>query len=137
MNAALKHTPEPWPAPDTIKFQWLLHGDDLAGGVMSQTDYLRARACVNALAGLSDDALAGGWTYAGQNAYALKLERERDELLAVLAGIERTAAKVHAHWDADEDSKVGKYLLALCGANKGYMPETDAVRAALAKHGGQ
>jgi hypothetical protein len=44
----------------------------------------RVSACVNALAGLSQDALDGGWTAAGISQYAKSLEQQRDELLAAL-----------------------------------------------------
>ncbi|QFY42954.1 hypothetical protein F6R98_10295 [Candidatus Methylospira mobilis] len=44
----------------------------------------RAVACVNACAGLPQDALDGGWTAAGASTYAAKLEKQRDRLLAAL-----------------------------------------------------
>ena len=42
----------------------------------------RIVACVNALEGLNDDALIGGWSFKGIEAYAKELAKERDELLA-------------------------------------------------------
>ncbi len=58
MSAEQKHTPEPWPAPDTVKFRWGQDDDDLSGGVLSLRDYMRARSCVNACVGMADPAAA-------------------------------------------------------------------------------
>lgn len=72
------HTPEPWDGRE-------VHRRDAQGTpfvLLSMSDYERAKQCVNALATLTDEALSGGWTYAGQNAYALKLEREIGALRA-------------------------------------------------------
>lgn len=48
----------------------------------------RIVGCVNALEGLNDHALVGGWSFRGIEAYAKGLEKQRNELLAVLGLIE-------------------------------------------------
>lgn len=54
---------------------------------MREANARRMVACWNALDGLHDDALGGGWTAAGMNAYAKGLEEKlrvaRDMLLAI------------------------------------------------------
>lgn len=62
-----------------------------SGPFMAQTiggnDVPNARrlvACWNALADLPQEALDGGWTRAGLEAYGLRMEKQRDELLAAL-----------------------------------------------------
>lgn len=42
-----------------------------------------------------------------------------------------------ANWDAVQDAKLGKLLLALSGYVPGYDPRTDAVQAALAQEQGE
>jgi hypothetical protein len=44
----------------------------------------RLTACWNALSDLSQDALYGGWTRAGLEAYGNQMKAQRDELLAAL-----------------------------------------------------
>lgn len=39
------------------------------------------------------------------------------------------ADRLHERWDNDEDSKVGKGLLALSGHLPGYAPDTDGIHA--------
>lgn len=48
----------------------------------------RITACMNALEGLADLALLGGWTYKGMNAHALKIEQENATLQARVAELE-------------------------------------------------
>lgn len=55
------------------------------------------------------------------------------ELLAALIGAVEMATNAHVYWDADQDIKVGKHLLALSGGLKGYDARTDAIHAAIAK----
>lgn len=126
----MKHTPEPWQFHEGLLDIVGEYGDAVGrihpdGGIHDEADGARIVACVNALAGLSDDALAGGWNYAGQNAYALKLERARDELLASLRMTERNLASLIAAGQAREGSGEA-YLMT---------PWLDEVRASLAKHG--
>lgn len=58
-------------------------------------------------------------------------EAELVRLRGVLSGAVEVARDAHAHWDADQDAKVGKYLLALAGFNPRYDQRTDAIHAAL------
>jgi len=52
--------------------------------------------------------------------------QERSERLrADLETFRRWAAKCHAHWDADEDAKAGKILMALAGMLRGYSKDID------------
>lgn len=51
---------------------------------MREANAQRLVACWNALDGLSDDALGGGWTAAGMNAYAKDLEGKVRTLRAML-----------------------------------------------------
>ena len=55
------------------------------------------------------------------------------ELFARLQDVVTLAKEMHGHWDADRDSKVGKYLLALCGYCPGYDKRTDEIHAAIAR----
>lgn len=70
-----KHTPEPWPAPDSVHFTGAPN-HQLNAGVLSQSDYLRARACVDACAGIST-----GDLHRNGVAHIIK---QRQELLAEL-----------------------------------------------------
>lgn len=56
-------------------------------------------------------------------------------LREALQGAVSMAKDAHGHWDEDRDAKVGKHLLALAGANKGYDKRADAIHAALAAQG--
>ena len=59
------------------------------------------------------------------------LRKERDELLSALEDAVSVAYSAHDHWDKDQDSKVGKYLIALAGWMPGYDGRTDAVHNAI------
>ena len=94
------HTPGPWQYDGNGRIDALAYrkptgfvlkdGTEYIGGLVALpydcgegTDGGNARrivACVNALDGLSDDALLGGWSYKGVSAYAQSLEKQRDEL---------------------------------------------------------
>lgn len=98
-------------------------------------DYELARASIHALRGLPDDALAGGWNYAGQNAYALKLEqqcaehkRQNDAFEAELQAVTVQREELRA-------------LIARCNSFLAGTGAEDFTRweleSALAKHGGQ
>ena len=64
-----------------------------------------------------------------------ELQRENAALRDALQGAVSMAKDAHGHWDEDRDAKVGKHLLALAGANKGYDKRADAIHAALAAQG--
>ena len=53
----------------------------------NKADARRLQACWNALEDLSQDALDGGWTRAGLEAYGLEMKAQRDELLEALQAI--------------------------------------------------
>jgi hypothetical protein len=60
---------------------------DVGYSGFEKTDDANARrlvACWNALIDLPQDALDGGWTRAGLEAYGLQMNAQRDELLAAL-----------------------------------------------------
>ena len=61
------------------------------------------------------------------------LIRQRDELRDALKAAVVIAKEAWREWDADNDPRVGKLLIALSGKLKGYRPETDAIHAALAR----
>lgn len=54
-------------------------------------------------------------------------ERKRELLQSVVAFADEAWSK----WDADDDMRVGKMLVALAGHCSGYRPDTDAIHAAL------
>jgi hypothetical protein len=88
-----QHTPEPWIVSKYAGvFQVRDSSDrivaDAGYGLSTGADEANARrivACVNALEGLNDDALIGGWSFRGSEAYSKGLEQQRDELLEALA----------------------------------------------------
>lgn len=59
------------------------------------------------------------------------------ELLEALESVVAIAKEAHAHWDADRDSRVGKILLALAGANEAYDNRIDWIHAAIANAKGE
>ena len=65
------------------------------------------------------------------------LEAINAELLEALESVVAIAKEAHAHWDADRDSRVGKILLALAGANEAYDNRIDWIHAAIAKAKGE
>lgn len=74
------------------------------GDAESKANARRIVACVNACAELPQDALDGGWTALGMSRHARNVEKQRDELLAVLEGVEKRCA---AHGFVGMD---GQYL---------------------------
>ena len=66
-----------------------------------------------------------------------ELQRENAALRDALQGAVSMAKDAHGHWDEDRDAKVGKHLLALAGANKGYDKRADAIHAAIAAQQGE
>lgn len=78
-----KHTAEPWPEPDMVKFRWAPHGDDLTGGVLSAADFIRARVCVNYCAGMTAEQLTEDSAEIVREELT-RLQTIRDELAAAL-----------------------------------------------------
>ena len=66
-----------------------------------------------------------------------ELEAMNAELLEAAESVVAIAKEAHAHWDADRDSRVGKILLALAGANEAYDNRIDWIHAAIAKAKGE
>lgn len=91
MSDSNKHTPEPWYASNEGG-EWRVMTVDENGGYTladmccgdQEANARRIAACVNALEGLNDYALLGGWSFRGIEAYAKGLEKQRDVLLAAL-----------------------------------------------------
>ena len=54
---------------------------------MREANARRIVACVNAVAGVTDEQFDGGWTAQGLSKYAVSLEQQRDELLGALEGL--------------------------------------------------
>jgi hypothetical protein len=96
-----EHAKEPWSTETPCPGECCWHifdrnGDRLTHPELSGEDARRIVACVNALEGLNDDALAGGWSFRGIEKYAKGLECQRDALLQEL----RTIANADTvEWD--------------------------------------
>lgn len=54
-------------------------------------------------------------------------------LAAALKSVPKIAAQAHDYWDADQDSKVGKIIIALSGRLIGYRSDVDAIHTAIAR----
>jgi hypothetical protein len=55
-----------------------------------------------------------------------------DQMRHALKIVISVAKEAHAAWDADNDSRVGKILMALSGYRPGYRADIDAIHATLA-----
>ncbi len=62
----------------------------------------------------------------------LRVRADRAELLSALQGVIAVAAIAADEWNRDEDSRVGKKLIALAGRCPGYRADIDAAHAAVA-----
>ena len=67
-----------------VYFDKLAGGFDIRNCPDAEANARRLAACWNALEDLSQDALDGGWTRAGLEAYGLQMKAQRDELLEAL-----------------------------------------------------
>lgn len=56
---------------------------------------------------------------------ANKLQERNKLLLDALKTVVVIAKETHKSWDADEDMRVGKILIALAGKNDGYRSDID------------
>lgn len=93
------HTPGPWihaTEQGQIGFVELFDGTVIAQAQQQLNDPLRITrqanakrivTCVNALDGLSQDALDGGWNFKDQGAYTVRVESQRDDLLKALTDL--------------------------------------------------
>lgn len=71
------------------------------------------------------------WQVAKLVAEIIRLHAENDRLRKALQSAVEFADEAWAKWDADEDVRVGKMLVALSGGCPGYRPETDAIHETL------
>lgn len=62
-----------------------------------------------------------------------RLRAELAEATRLLRSAVSIAAEAHAEWDADNDPRVGKILIALSGGIPGYRKDTDEIRAFLSR----
>jgi hypothetical protein len=61
-----------------------------------------------------------------------RLHESNKGLLEELKTVVQVAKEAHAHWDADRNAKVGKYLIALCGDLPLYDARITAMHSAIA-----
>ena len=86
-----KHTNEPWPHFTDIATTMTPDPEGTPVAILSWDDYIRARACVNACAGIDTDQLETGSINKSLQMFALEsatYRRQRDELLAAAEAIE-------------------------------------------------
>lgn len=91
-----KHTPEPWDSDTHPMTQVTPHPDCDGGWILDVDDILRARACVNACAGMDDPVHGIRETVAlaeRMTRRAVKAEQQRDALAAALRGMLRWHGK--------------------------------------------
>ena len=143
----MSHTKEPWSfSPAENGLEWGVEAGkwgvaicaDAPGDGTSEANARRIVACVNACAGIPTDDLercpSGGLFHLAD--MANEVVKQRDELLAALNDAVQIAKVAHEYWDRDQDSKVGKYLMALAGNLPGYSALTDGVHKAIASVNG-
>lgn len=84
----MSHTKEPWPPFTDIATMMTPDPEGTPAAILSWDDYIRARACVNACAGIRTDSLEqDGSAVMGWQRTARKLidvTKQRDDLLAAL-----------------------------------------------------
>lgn len=83
-----KHTNEPWPHFTDIATTMTPDPEGTPVAILSWDDYIRARACVNACAGIDTDQLETGSINKSLQMFALEsatYRRQRDELLSDIA----------------------------------------------------
>jgi len=138
----MSHTPEPWEvwtSNSHIRISSCgrdgdvccatIASDGMAVLSISIADAERIVACINACAGLPQDALDGGWTAAGISQYAKKLEQQRDELLAALVNLLNVS-------DEPPDSNCSCHISPPCNDcvdNGGMREVIQGARSAIAK----
>lgn len=52
---------------------------------------------------------------------------------SALKSVPKIAGEIRSYWDADQDMKVGKIVIALSGRLIGYRSDVDAIHAAIAR----
>lgn len=63
-------------------------------------------------------------------ALAIHYKTLAGELIEALSTMKHYASRTHDHWDADEDSKVGKWLISMAGCS-GILPDIDKALTVL------
>jgi hypothetical protein len=96
-----------WPEFDLV---WEMIEARMTG---AGNDHRRIVACVNACAELPQDALDGGWTALGMSRHARNVEKQRDELLALVNGFYR---KLETYRNVYSGDKELRRLLSECEA---------------------
>lgn len=86
---------------------------DMIADCLSPEYARRIVACVNACAELPQDALDGGWTALGMSRHARNVERQRDELLALVAAFHRKLETYRNVYSGDKELHL---LLSKCEA---------------------
>jgi hypothetical protein len=106
------------------------HADVKFAAVYTDDDARRLVACWNALEDLPQDALDGGWTRAGLEAYGLQMKAERDRLSAINAELLEALEEAQA--------AMNDHVSAYPHMDKGYMVDArSSARAAIAKAQGE
>lgn len=81
---------------------------------------------------------SGTWDLSPNDLAALQYVLEsRAELLAACKTFIECAAIAHDYWDADQDMKVGKMIMAMSGHTKKYRADLTAAHDALSKANGE
>lgn len=71
------------------------------------------------------------------HAALIKALAERSDLLAALKTSVAVSDRIAQLWDCDQDTKVGKALMAMAGRLPKYAADIDSIHAAIAKAGGK
>ena len=69
-----------------------------------------------------------------KDAYLITAARD---MLKALESIVEIAKEAHKNWDADEDMRVGKILMALAGRNDGYREDITNIHATITQAKGE
>lgn len=124
----MSHTKEPW-----IIKKDMIYGNEERESVACVLDVrwpygFRANAeanskrivsCVNALQGLSDDALDGGWNFKSMSKYCKDIESERDELFRVLQEAQIITSYAAAEWMTQRAISTDQKVKAIIAKAKG------------------
>lgn len=107
-----KHTPGPWTVVNSRGILDIVHEGDLLAQVWSVRP-----GCDGNLPADSNASLMAA----------------APDLLEALESFVALSSYTHSEWDADNDARVGKMLLALSGSLRGYRADIDKIHAAIAK----
>ena len=116
----MSHTKEPWPVFTDIATTMTPDPEGTPVAILSWDDYIRARACVNACAGISTDNLEENLPVKELARRYNAALRQRDELLAALKSVNESAvcfAKGEYSISADAISKVENAIASVKGGS--------------------